>query len=317
MSDQATDSSAPQSAPQSNPNFRAGFVALIGQPNAGKSTLMNKILGEKASIVSDKPQTTRGRVQGILTLPDAQVIFVDSPGVLKSTTGINKFLQAEAMDAMEQSDVILLLLAADSSEDHAKSLVEMARKAKKPWFAIITKNDMIGGTRVPKFFNYFMEEKVEFVSISSMRRPDEARAEVLAKVLPHLPKAKAHLFEPDMYTTQTMRQIAAEFIREACFENLHQEIPYGLAVRIIQFSEEEAIPIIRAELVIEKENHKAIVIGAKGATIKKIGMESRKAIEKVMDQQIFLELHVQVKENWSQNPRMMKELGYVLPQDRR
>lgn len=302
---------------QVSENFRAGFVALIGQPNAGKSTLMNKILGEKASIVSDKPQTTRGRVQGILTLPDAQVIFVDAPGVLKSTTGINKFLQAEAMDAMEQSDVILLLLAADSSEDHAKSLVEMARKAKKPWVAIITKNDLIGGTRVPKFFNYFMEEKVEFVSISSQRRPDEARAEVLAKVLPHLPKAKAHLFEEDMYTTQTMRQIAAEYIREACFENLHQEIPYGLAVRIIQFSEDENIPTIRAELVIEKENHKAIVIGSKGATIKKIGMESRKAIEKVMDQQIFLELHVQVKENWSQNPRMMKELGYVLPQDRR
>lgn len=298
-------------------NFRAGFVALIGQPNAGKSTLMNKILGEKTSIVSDKPQTTRGRVQGILTLPHAQVIFVDAPGVVKSTTGVNKFLQAEAMDAMEQSDVILLLLAADSSEEHAKSLVEMARKAKKPWVAIITKNDLIGGTRVPKFFNYFMEEKVEFVSISSTKRPTEARDEVLAKVLPHLPKAKAHLFEADMYTTQTMRQITAEFIREACFENLHQEIPYGLAVRIIEFKEDEPIPSIRAELVLEKENHKAIVIGAKGATIKKIGMESRKAIEKVMDQQIFLELHVQVKENWSQNPRMMKELGYVLPTDRR
>ena len=296
--------------------FSAGFVALIGQPNAGKSTLLNKILGDKVSIVSEKPQTTRGRVTGILNLPNAQVIFVDAPGVLKSTSGINKFLQAEAMDVVEQADVVCILLAADTPEEQAKGLMQMARDSKKPWFVVVSKNDLLGGTRVPRFFNYMVEEKVEFVSISSLKRPSEARDEVLAKVLPRLPEAPAHLFDEDLYTTQTMRQIAAEFIREACFENLHQEIPYGLAVRIVQFKEDEPIPQIRAELVLEKDNHKAIVIGSKGATIKKIGMEARKEIERVMGQQIFLELHVQVKENWTHNPRMMKELGYVLPNER-
>ena len=296
--------------------FRAGFVALIGQPNAGKSTLLNKILGDKVSIVSEKPQTTRGRVTGILNLPNAQVIFVDAPGVLKSTSGINKFLQAEALDVIEQSDAVCILLAADTPEEQAKTLIKMATDSKKPWFVVITKNDLLGGTRVPRFFNHLVEEKIEFISISSKKRPEEARDEVLAKVLPRLPEAPAHLFEEDLYTTQTMRQIAAEFIREACFENLHQEIPYGLAVRIVQFKEDEPVPQIRAELVLEKDNHKAIVIGSKGSTIKKIGMEARKEIERVMGQQIFLELHVQVKENWTQNPRMMKELGYVLPNDR-
>ncbi len=303
------------SAETNKANFRAGFVALIGQPNAGKSTLMNAILGDKVSIVSDKPQTTRGRVTGILNLDNAQIVFVDAPGVLKSTSGINKFLQAEAKDVIDNADVVCVLLAADSTEDHARDLIKMATDSKKPWVAIVTKSDLLAGTRTPKFFGYFLEERVPFVSISTLKRTDEARAEVLSRVVPLLPESAGPLYDEDLYTTQTMRQMAAEFIREACFENLHQEVPYGLAVRINEFKEDERVPRIRAELVLEKDNHKAIVIGTKGATIKKIGMEARKSIESVMGQQVFLELHVQVKENWSQNPRMMKELGYVLPQE--
>ena len=247
-------------------------------------------------------------------MKDAQIVFVDAPGVLKSTTGINKFLQAEASDIVAKADVICVLLASDSTEQHAEDLVRIAKSSKKPWIALVTKSDLLGGTRTPKFFNYFMEEKVPFVSISVKERGEEAIREVLEKVVPLLPLAKAPMYEDDMYTTQTVRQMAAEFIREACFENLHQEVPYSLAVRIIEFREDEAVPIVRAELVVEKENHKAIVIGSKGTTIKKIGMEARKAIEKVVGTKIFLELHVQIKENWSQNPRMMKELGYVLPE---
>ncbi len=296
--------------------YRAGFVALVGQPNAGKSTLLNAILDEKVSIVSAKPQTTRTRVTGILNRKDAQVIFVDSPGRLQSTSGINKFLQEEVRDVIDGADVVCALLGADDSEESAKDLIETLREGKKPWVAVVTKVDLLGGgTRTPKFFKFLMEEQIPFVSISTTKRKDEAVEEVLSRVLPLLPEAPAPLFEEEIYTTQTIRQMAAEFVREACFDNLRQEIPYGLAVRVNEFKEDGPVVKIRCELLLDKENHKGIVIGAKGATLKVIGTEARKAIENVVGRQVFLELHVSVHEGWTKNPRIMKELGYVVSKE--
>jgi GTP-binding protein Era len=299
----------------SSKSYRAGFVALIGQPNAGKSTLLNTLLGEKVSIVSPKPQTTRVRVSGILSRPDAQIVFVDSPGALKSTSGINSFLQQELQDVIENSDVLCAVLGADDSEESAKELVATLRKSTKPWTVLITKIDLLGGTRTPKFFKYLIEEQVPFVSISSMKRPEEARDEVLSRLIPLLPDAPAPLYDEELYTTQTIRQMVAEFVREACFDHLRQEVPYGLAVRIEEFKENEPVVKIRANLVIDKENHKAIVIGAKGQTIKAIGVQARGQIEKLIGRQVFLELHVDVRPDWTKNPRMMKELGYVIAKD--
>ncbi len=297
------------------PGYRAGFVALVGQPNAGKSTLLNAILNEKLSIVSAKPQTTRTRVTGILNREDAQVIFVDSPGTLKSTSGINKFLQEEVTDVMRKADVICALLAADAPEDSAKDLIEQLQKGSVPWIAVVTKIDILGGTRTPKFFPYLIENKIPFVSISTAKRSKEAVSDVLDRVIQHLPEAVAPLYDEDLYTTQTVRQIVAEFVREACFDRLQQEIPYGLAVRVQEFKEEEPVIKIRCELLIDKENHKAIVIGAKGATIKSIGVQARQAIERFLGSQVFLELHVAVQEGWTKNPRIMKELGYVVAKE--
>ena len=296
-------------------NFRAGFVALLGQPNAGKSTLLNMLLGEKVSIVSEKPQTTRNRITGILTTKEAQVVFVDAPGTLKSTSGINTYLQEEVADVIDNADVLAILLGADMGEEGSKELVSLAKRSKKPWFVVITKSDLLGGTRTPKYFQWLLDEQIPFVAISAMKRKDEAREEFMNRLMPLLPLSPAPLYEEDLYTTQTVRQMSAEFIREACFEHLQQEIPYGLAIRINEFKEDLPIPRIRAEIVIEKENHKAIVIGAKGQTIKKIGMTARKEIERVVGDQVFLELHVHVKENWTRNPRVMKELGYVVQKD--
>ena len=296
-------------------NFRAGFVALLGQPNAGKSTLLNMLLGEKVSIVSEKPQTTRNRITGILTTKEAQVVFVDAPGTLKSTSGINTYLQEEVADVIDNADVLAILLGADMGEEGSKELVSLAKRSKKPWFVVITKSDLLGGTRTPKYFQWLLDEQIPFVAISAMKRKDEAREEFMNRLMPLLPLSPAPLYEEDLYTTQTVRQMSAEFIREACFEHLQQEIPYGLAIRINEFKEDLPIPRIRAEIVIEKENHKAIVIGAKGQTIKKIGMTARKEIERVVGGQVFLELHVHVKENWTRNPRVMKELGYVVQKD--
>ena len=295
--------------------YRAGFVALIGQPNAGKSTLMNQILGEKLSIVSAKPQTTRNRITGILNREDAQIVFVDAPGTLKSTSGINKFLQDEVRDVMKKADVVCALLDCDMGEEQAKELVEQLQKGGKPWVAVVTKVDLLGGTRTPKFFNYLMDEKIPFVSITTAKRPKEAVEEVLSRVIPLLPEAEAPLYDEDLYTTQTVRQIVAELVREACFDFLRQEIPYGLACRVTDFNEGGPVLKIRCEIVLDKGNHKSMVIGAKGATLKLIGTQARQAVEKFVGQKVFLELHVAVQEGWTQNPRIMKELGYVVSKD--
>lgn len=296
-------------------NYRAGFVALVGQPNAGKSTLLNAILNEKLSIVSAKPQTTRSRVTGILNRDDAQVVFVDAPGTLKSTSGINQYLQDEVADVMKKADVVCALLAADATEESATDLLKQLQEGQTPWVAIVTKTDILGGTRTPKFFNYLIDNKIPFVSISTAKRREEAVNEVLDRVLPLLPLAKAPLYDEELYTTQTVRQIVAEFVREVCFDRLQQEIPYGLAVRVQEFKEDERITKIRCELLLDKENHKAIVIGAKGATIKAIGTQAREAIERFLGQKVFLELHVAIQEGWTKNPRIMKELGYVVSKD--
>lgn len=296
-------------------NYRAGFVALVGQPNAGKSTLLNALLDEKVSIVSAKPQTTRTRVTGILTRDDFQIVFVDAPGNLKSTSGLNKFLQEEVKDVIDGADVICAVLGAEDSAESVEELVGMLRKSKKPWVAVVTKADLLGGTRTPKFFKFLVEEQIPFVSISTKKRKGEAVDEVLGRVVPLLPEAPAPLYEDEIYTTQTLRQMAAEFVREACFDNLRQEIPYGLAVKVVEFKEDGPVVKIRCELLLDKENHKAIVIGAKGATLKKIGTEARKSIEKVVGEKVFLELHVSVHEGWTKNPRIMKELGYVVAKE--
>jgi GTP-binding protein Era len=296
-------------------NYRAGFVALVGQPNAGKSTLLNAILNEKLSIVSAKPQTTRSRITGILNRDDAQIIFVDSPGTLKSTSGINKFLQDEVADVMRKADVVCALLAADAPEESTIDLIKQLEKGTTPWIAVVTKVDLLGGTRTPQFFTYLMENKIPFVSITTAKRQKEAVAEVLARVIPLLPVAVAPLYDEDLYTTQTVRQIVAEFVREACFDRLQQEIPYGLAVRVQEYNEDQPVTKIRCELLIDKENHKSIVIGAKGATIKSIGVQARQSIERFLGTQVFLELHVAVQEGWTKNPRIMKELGYVVAKE--
>lgn len=292
--------------------IKAGFVALIGQPNAGKSTLMNCLLLEKVSIVSDKPQTTRGRITGIVNAEGAQVILVDAPGTIKSTSGINQYLQDEVNDVIANADVIGAILSADASEEQGRDLIKAARQSGKPWVAIVTKADLLSGTRTPKYFKYLIEEQIPFVAISAKQRPEEARSEFLSRVVPLLPDSPAPLFEEEIYTTQTVREMSAEFIREACFHHLHQEIPYGLAIRVNQFKDEGRLTRIQADIVVDKENHKKMVIGQKGQSLRQIGTEARLAIENIVGTKVFLELHVSVKPNWTQNPRMMKELGYVV-----
>ena len=311
-----------------NNQFTCGFVGIIGQPNAGKSSLMNALVKEKVSIVTDKPQTTRRRILGIVSIEkadvkfggiDAQVVFVDAPGVLKATEGLNAFLAKEAEDVIEQSDVLMIVISVDTKEkEQAERIIAMAVESKKPWFAVITKVDMSAlQRRVQTLKDLCAQHKacMGVIEFSTTWREDAemARTEILKLAMSKLPQSQKPLYDVELFTPHTMKEMVTEIVREQCFEVLHHEIPYNIAVRVQKFDESNPeMPKIYAEILVSRESHKPIVVGKAGAIIKDIGMRSRKSIEKMMDQKVFLSLEVSVRDNWSENKNIMKELGYVV-----
>lgn len=298
--------------------FKAGFLGLIGQPNAGKSTLMNFLVDEKVSIVSAKPQTTRRRILGIWSSEAGQIVFVDAPGVIKSDKGLNGFLAQEAQDVIASSDALLAVISVDEEKpEDAEKVIEMVSKSGKPWIGVITKTDIAEKAHRLMILKRMIEEKngkALSISVSALKGDKEAaedREAMLMEFLELLPETPAPLYDVELFTNENIREMVCEIIREKCFEFLHQEIPYSLAVRILKFDEEGALPKIYTEILVTKENHKAIVIGKEASMIKKIGMESRKEIEKLMDSKVFLDVQVTCKPDWFENKRTMKELGYV------
>lgn len=300
-------------------SFRAGFVGLIGEPNAGKSTLLNMLVEEKVSIVTPKPQTTRRRSLGILNHPEYQIVLVDAPGVVKSTTGMNKFLEAEVVDVMSSVEALVAVLNIDEeNKETLEKILDLVSKSGKPWMAVITKVDMSQYFhRVSKLKEMIRERKsdVDILEVSSKRGSDIAAVRLeFGKMASRLVgESPAPLYDLELFTPHTERELVAEIVREKCFEELHQEVPYQLAVRIIKFDEEDPrIKRIYAEILLSKENHKPIVIGKGGAQIKLIGTKARNELEKFLGTKVYLDLKVQVKEEWYLNPQIMKELGYVI-----
>ncbi len=295
--------------------FRAGYVGLIGQPNAGKSSLMNFLIKEKVSIVTNKPQTTRRRILGIHTTENAQTIFIDAPGIIKAAKGLNSFLEKEALAVIKESDVLLAVLNLDQkSAEDAEVILEMVQNSKRPWLAVITKMDMDD-----KFHRVLiLKEMVEkfgskALMMSTERNGDEYRDELLKQLELLLPIADAPLFDDDIYTTENMRELVAEIVREQCFENLNYEIPYQLAVQVRKYDEEaKPCPKIYVDVLVAKDSHKPILIGKGAELIKKISQKSRQEIEKLVGEKIFLEVNVVVKDNWFEHTQTMKELGYVI-----
>lgn len=298
-------------------NYRAGFIGLIGLPNSGKSTLLNHLVGEKVSIVTAKPQTTRRRVMGIVNSDSMQAIFVDAPGVVKAHSGLNLFLRDEAMDVITQSDVLLAVLNIDEENvENLDEIINLAKESGKPWLAVIHKTDLAGYIHRPQILRDRLEKMgVPVVAGSSINK---AESETLVELIMEgvqalLPEAQGPLYDDDLYTTSNLRELTAEIIRERCFENLHQEIPFGLAVKILLFKEDEGPAVqIAAEIVVAKENHQPIVIGRQAQLIKKIGTEARKEIMNLLGRKVFLDLKVVTKKNWQKNPLFMKDLGYVV-----
>lgn len=298
--------------------YKAGFVGLIGQPNAGKSTLLNLMVKEKVAIVSSKPQTTRRRVLGLINSDEGQIVFVDAPGVLTETKGLNGFLTKEALDVIEQSDLLLAVVALDTEKkEQAEEIIDLVVKSGKPFLGVLTKVDLTDFTRRKMTLKELMMKHKNckgVVELSNTWREDleGARKELVEKVLENLPPSPAPLYDIELFTPHATKDLAVEIIREKCFDNLHHEIPYNIAIRMQKFDESEKLPKIFAEIIVARESQKPIVIGKKGAVIKEIGTQARKEIEKLMGQKVFLSLEVSVREDWYENRNIMKELGYVV-----
>ncbi len=296
-------------------SYKAGFLGLIGQPNAGKSTLMNFLVDEKVSIVSAKPQTTRRRILGMWTSDAGQVVFVDAPGLIKADKGLNAFLAKEADEVIKNSDALVAVVSVDEAKsDDAEKIINLVSGSRKPWIGIVTKTDIEDKAHRVLILKKMIEEKGgKAISVSAKTYANDAeeREAILIECLSILPESPAPLYDIELFTNENVRDMVCEIIREKCFDNLHHEVPYHIAVRIIKFDETGVMPKIYAEILVARESQKAIVIGKGASVIKQIGMEARKEIEKLVDGKVFLDLKVQAKPEWFDNKRIMKELGYV------
>lgn len=294
-------------------SYKSGFVGLIGHPNSGKSTLTNLLVGEKVSIVSSKPQTTRKKAIGILSDDDAQIILVDPPGVINSKGGLNHFLKAEYEKVMDESDVLVAVLNLDEpSFESLSEIIDLVHKTGKPWFAVITKKDVNKPQREKIIIQYVNQLGADFLVVSAQDNPKVCKSEIIEMAKKSLPESKAPLYDTELYTTQNVKELTKETIREKCFQTLYHEIPYGLDVRITNFDESrDGLVKIYADIIVSKDRHQPMVIGVKGANIKTIGVESRKDLETLLGSKVFLDLHVAVRKNWVKNKEILKELGYV------
>ena len=287
---------------------RAGVVAILGRPNAGKSTLLNELLGEKLAIVTAKPQTTRSRLLGILTLDDAQLLLLDTPGMHSGGKALNLALNDLVDQAAADCDVAVLLvdLKTGWGDDYAE-LLKTLLKRRTPVLLVGNKADLPGAVNAA-WPPAGVDAAHEILQISA--RTGEGVGRLLATLAQILPEAPA-LYPANQISDRPMRFLAAELVREAAIEELAQEIPYSLAVEVVEYKEDRpGLTRIRADLLVERATQKQIVIGTGGAVIKKIGIRARREIEKRVDQQVHLDLWVKVEPKWSKRPKRLKSLGY-------
>lgn len=295
-------------------NFKAGFVALVGRPNVGKSTLLNNILGTKLSITSQKPQTTRMRILGVKHDKDTQIIFLDTPGIQKGKDILTKTIVESAVSSMEEADLIAMIIDATTgwTKEDEKILENYLKKFNKPTILIINKVDKVNKEsllplieEVSKKFDF-----KEIIPTSATKGTNLDRfLEVLKKYLPQSPP----LFPEDQITDLPLKFYIAEIIREKAFNILRAEIPYSVAVEVENIREGDRnknLLLIDAVIYVERENHKKIVIGKKGQTLKKIGKMAREELEQLLGKKVYLNLWVKVKERWKEDIRLLKMLGY-------
>ncbi len=291
--------------------FRSGFVSIIGRPNVGKSTLLNAILGEKIVITSDKPQTTRNRIKGIHNIPGAQIVFIDTPGIHRATSIFNRYMVEEALASIREVDVILFLVEAGAPAGSQESLIlELLAEVTTPVILVINKIDLVPKTALLESIERYARLRpfAEIIPVSALSGDGQSR--IVQSVYAHLPEGPVY-FPDDILTDLPERFIVAEIIREKVFRLTRVEVPFSVAVEVESFKErEDGLIAIAAAINVERDSQKGIVIGRKGEMLKKIGTQARREIEQLLDARVFLELFVRVRKDWSENPRMLKELGY-------
>jgi GTP-binding protein Era len=293
-------------------SFSSGFVSLIGRPNVGKSTLLNAIIGEKLSIISNKPQTTRNMIKGIVSEPDCQVIFLDTPGIHDAKAIFNKRIVSEALSALKHIDLILFLTepSAKMSEEDEYILSEL-KNSNVTKVLVVNKIDRVDKAKLLPFVDMY-KEKCDFsdVFLISALKNDGVDT-LLGEIKKRLPEG-AKYFDDEYITDCPERFLAAEIIREKVFNLTQQEIPYSTAVVVETFKEkyEKNLVVIDATIIVEKDSQKGIIIGSKGRMLKKIGADSRKDIEELLNVRVFLKLFVKVSKNWTKSEQKLKEFGY-------
>ena len=291
--------------------FRAGFVAVVGRPNTGKSTLVNALVGEKISIVTSKPQTTRHSILGILQQPDAQIILVDTPGIHTGARKlINRAMNRAASAALSGADLALFVVDATKWTREDENVAHKLSDARMPTMLIVNKLDLL--TRREDVLPVLQEyqrhgEFVEIVPVSARQGTNLDRLPALISA--QLPESEA-LFPDDAVTDRGMEFRIAEVFREKLLAMLHDEVPYGLAVEVAALEERGDLTLVDAVIWVERESHRGIVIGSVGARLKKVGTDARVELEQLFSRRFYVKAHVKVKENWSDNARALRQLGY-------
>lgn len=293
-------------------NYKSGFVTLIGRPNVGKSTLMNRLIGQKIAITSNKPQTTRNRIQTVYTCDEGQIIFLDTPGIHKAKNKLGEYMVSVAERTLKEVDVILWLVEPSTfigaGEQH---IAEQLRSVKTPVFLVINKIDTVEKAEILKFIAAYKDivDFAEIIPVSALK--GENTDDLLQAMMKYLPTGPQY-YDEDTITDQPERQIVAEMIREKALRNLSDEIPHGIAVAIDRMHERPngGIIDIDATIVCERNSHKGIIIGKQGAMLKKIGTQARADMEALLDCKVNLKLWVKVKKDWRDSDFLIKNFGY-------
>jgi GTP-binding protein Era len=291
---------------------KAGYVALVGRPNAGKSTLLNHFVGQKVAIVSNKPQTTRHRIVGVRNAPGAQMVFIDTPGIHKPVHRMNQRMVDAAYDALRDADVLVLVVDATARPGAGDAFVtDRLKQARTPVVLALNKIDLVHKPRLLPLMEHFSRalDCRAIVPVSATKTDGLSALE--SEIVSALPEGEA-LFPEDYLTDQTERGLAAELIREKVLVHTRDELPYSIAVVIDRFEEpgaESKATRIFASILVDSESQKPIVVGRGGEMIKRIGTEARRDLEEMLDGPVFLDLHVKVREDWRDNERLLDELG--------
>ena len=292
--------------------FKSGFIALIGRPNAGKSTLLNRLLGQKLAIISSKPQTTRNRILGIKNLPQGQIIFLDTPGIHRSQSRLNQAMVKTALATYREVDGICFLIEADHPENPENEFIlETLKEGGKPIFLLINKIDLIAKGDLLPMMERFSRRRpfAQIIPISALK--GDGADILIRELLETLPEGP-RLFPEDLITDLSERFLTAELIREKVFRLTREEIPYATAVEVEEFKEREEknLIAIKATIQVERESQKGVLIGKKGQMLKEIGRLAREDMEALLGAKVFLELYVKVEKNWREDPRALRRMGF-------